>query len=483
MPSQSAVSAVRLTWFSWWWAVAVLFHTLQAWPVFGGLANPTAVGMWEYVAAGAALVVIVRPAWLPALVPMSVGVVVSAWLAAPFIGNHWVVSSLLSIAFLAALGYRLARRRVPSGYALEGTFLPTARGVFLCFYSFSAIAKINRGFLEPLTSCATYFTDQTGRSLGWQSIDTAGSGAFGRAMAIGVIVIELSVVVLLAGRRTRMWGVLLGVLFHGVIGLDGTHSFADFTALVYAFLVLFVPDRFFPWVGQVLAGRQAVATTCRYVRGYLLAATALTLVLIIGIDDGGSTYGRVGDVRDGLWRLITVVVVVAVVGFMVAERRALRAERIVLVPVARWLLLVPLLAVVNGVLPYAGVKTAYSWNMYSNLVTAPGYENGLLVPTGWGWDGRQADLVQIVDSSDPGLRRYLDADYLIPFEMFRDYTSSRPSLSVVYRRGGELVTVPEAGVHPELSRPISVWRRKLGGLRSIDATGPARCQVSFLPAL
>jgi len=472
----------RLVWFSWWWALAVLLHTLQAWPVFGGMANPSWLALWEYVAAAAALVLIVRPLMLPALVVMSLGIFISAWMAAPLIGNHWMISALLSLGFLGTLAHALVRRTGLVVDALMRSFLPVARGVFLVFYTFSALAKINRGFVDPITSCATFFADQTAHSLGWQSLDTAGSGGVGRTIAVAVIVIELSVVLLLVLRRTRVWGVLLAVVFHGLIGLDGTHSFADFTALVYAFLILFLPERFFERATDLMGrvrGARAVHTVVRCV----LAGLIVVLIVLLGSDDRGRTWSWVGDVRDVVWWVVTATVVLAVVGILVVGRERTRPESLVVLPTMRWLVVVPLIAGVNGVLPYAGLKTAYSWNMYSNLVTAPGYENGLLIPTGWGWDERQADLVQILDSSDPGLLQYRDDGYLIPMVMLRAYTSGRPSISLVYRRGDAVFTVDEVARDPELSKPVPALTRKLGALRSVDATRPARCQDRFLPAL
>lgn len=451
--------------------------------MFGGIANPTSLAVWEYVAAAAALVVLVRPRSLPALAVMSVGILVSAWLAAPIIGNHWVVASLLSLGLLGSIAYTVIRRRRPAVDGLASGFMPVARGVFLVFYFFSAIAKVNRGFVDPLTSCATFFADQTAHSLGWGSLDTAGSGALGRTITVAVIAVELSVVALLSLRRTRMWGILLAVLFHGLIGLNGTHSFADFTALVYALLVLFVPDCFFTWVRSVRARHTHLAAVGRISACYVVPVIVTVLLLVIGIDNGGGTYSWVGDIRDNVWRIMTVLVAIAVISFIVAERRQIAPGPLMVLPATRWLLIVPVIAIVNGVLPYAGLKTAYSWNMYSNLVTAPGYENGLLIPTGWGWSARQADLVQVLDSSDAGLLGYRDADYLIPMVMLRTYTSSRPSISLVYRRGDGVFQVDEVGRDPELSQPVSSWARKLAALRSVDATQPARCQDQFLPAL
>ena len=120
--------------------------------------------------------------------------------------------------------------------------------------------------------------------------------------------------------------------------------------------------------------------------------------------------------------------------------------------------------------------------MYSNLVTAPGKGNGLLIPTSWQWTSRQQDLVRIVESSGSALTIYATEGYLLTMTALRSYTSSHPDTSLTYERDGVRVTVPSTAADPLLSRRVGEWERRVFAFRSIDADEPARCQPYFLPA-
>lgn len=473
----------RWRWFSALWGLTVLFHLLNAGPAYRMFVHPRPGSWWGMAIGGFALVLVARPDWLSPLVALGVAVPILAWFEAPVMGNHWLVVTLISIGFLAALATAAVRTRSTglNRRDVESALAPIARGVFFVFYTCTALSKINRAFLTPFVSCATFFTDETARSLGWRSLDTAASPFWGRVIAVAVIAIELSVVVLLIARRTRVLGVFVAVIFHGIIGLDGSHSFADFSSLVYALLVLFLPTEFF----EVVRGRlgQWERFTSRAIR--LVLGIVLALVVVLqGLALSAGWTSAMADLRNIVWRLFSLGAAL-VIGWFLVHRRGIgveASERISVLPAARWVLVIPLLALLNGVTPYVGVKTAYSWNMYSNLVTAPGRSNGLLVPTSWQWTSRQRDLVRVVDSSDASLRLYATEGYLLTMTALRSYTASHPDTSLTYERDGVRVTVPSTAADPLLSRPVGEWEKRVFAYRSIDADEPVRCQPYFLPA-
>lgn len=471
----------RWRWFVALWALSLLFHLANVGFTSRMFVSPIGASWWGIGIAVLALVLLVRPDRLFPLALVSLAVPVLAWLEAPVMGNHWLVVTLVSLGVVGATLHSAVRGRSPEAVDTTRVLEPVARGVFFVFYSFTALSKVNRGFLDPIVSCGTFFTDETARSIGWDSLDTAGSPFWGRVVVTAIIVVELSVVALLIIRRTRVLGVFVAVVFHGIIGLDGLHSFADFSSLVYALLMLFLPADFFTAVSARLGGFARLASrSVRYA-----CATSLVLVLAIrGSSLSGFWADFPADARDTVWRVFSLGLAVVVGWYLVSRRRmdVDRKESITVVPATRWLLVVPLLAFLNGMTPYVGVKTTYSWNMYSNLVTAPGYENGLLIPTAWRWTDRQDDLVAVLSSSDPGLNIYAEERYLLTFTALRAYTSTRPDARLVYARGRTIIEVPSTRADPVLSRPVGGWERRLFAYRAVDSGVPARCQPYFLPA-
>jgi hypothetical protein len=140
---------------------------------------------------------------------------------------------------------------------------------------------------------------------------------------------------------------------------------------------------------------------------------------------------------------------------------------------------VAVLVVVNGLTPYLEVKTAYGWNMYSNLVTVAGESNHLVVPSTFPLRRAQFDLVEVVDTDDPGLATYIDEGYLLAWTSFASYLADRPEIAVTFRRRGELVHLA-AGDRAGLE--VRWWWRWLP-YRAVHGSQPQRCQPVFLPAL
>lgn len=491
--------------FAAWFALSALFHVLNNSGSFRMLSEPTDVSWWYLALSIVGLSIVLLPTRTGRsvrvlMVTLSVLVLVTVWLEAPILGNHWLVSGLVALGIALAALQTCLRPSTGAWAQADHLVLPVARSVFFVFYSFSALAKLNRAFLDPSVSCANFFAEETARSLGWRSAEFTGTGSWHYLLPWAVVCIELAVVVLLLIPRTRLWGVVLAVLFHGVIALDGEHPFADFTSLVYAFMVLFLPDDFFVWV------RTAAGAHLRAAIGIARAAAALAMAVLIvvqGLLLGPSWWGVLDDLKDSVWRVMGAASAGILSWYAVQRVRSRRSAQdgstadegsAAVIPPVRWLLVVPVLAVLNGLTPYVGVKTGNSWNMYSNLETADGYENGLLVPVVWRWTHRQDDLVRIIGSSDPVLDGYARNGYLVPMTNLRDYLSRSGPVSLRFVRleaadggaesgaaNGSVVQVDDSSAAPELSRPLSSWERRLFAYRVVDTEQPARCQDSYLP--
>jgi hypothetical protein len=151
-------------------------------------------------------------------------------------------------------------------------------------------------------------------------------------------------------------------------------------------------------------------------------------------------------------------------------------------PARAWQLLVPAVALLNGLTPYLELKTAHGWNMYANLRTVDGDSNHFIVRATLPLTDAQAHLVRVLFSSDLGLLYYAEARYDLTWDRFRDYLSRRPNASVTYQRRGEIVHVKRAGDVPGLAVALPEWRRRLLLHRAVDASGKERCLTGFGPA-
>lgn len=441
--------------FARMWGVAVLAH-LAGNPFYGDISpRPSLIGFVLAAAGLLATALVLSPRrWI--MLALGIVVPLSVILEAPVLGNHWLLAGFVSVAYLLTLGDR-------------DRFEPAARGILLVFYAFAAFAKLNTGFLDPATSCGLFYANQ---ALGeWGIGPFSPRGLVGLAVAWASALVELSVPILLVIRRTRTIGVLVGIAFHGLISFDTAQHFYDFTAVLLPLFVLFLGDGYFKRfesIGHRLRPR--------------LRRVLAAMVTVIGL---GVTLANVTPSTELSLRILTDgsfiwwIPYLAAVVWSAAGSLQPVAVRWRMGPVAAVLVAI---VFVNGLTPYLELKTAYGWNMYSNLVTVDGESNHLLVRSTWQLRDGQKDLVTVVSSDDPGLQAYADQGYLLPWPSFLLYTSARPDIAINYARAGSVVEVPRVADDPVLSAPVPWWWRWMP-LRAVHAETPDRCQTGFLPAL
>lgn len=390
------------------------------------------------------------------LLALGVVVPVSVALQAPLLSNHWLLAGFVSLAYVMT-GARWER------------FEPAARVILLVFYSYAAFSKLNTGFFDPTTSCGVFYANQW---LGGFRLGPVPSSSTLAWVSIwGSAILELAIPILLVIRKTRTVGVLVALAFHGTISLDLGQHFYDFTAGLAALFVLFLPDTYaerFETVGRSI--RPALQTV------------ALVAVAIIGVSVTVANVTPLTPVS--AWWLTTGSFLwwVPYLGLVLwAAFGSLQSVSL------RWRLgpttaILVGLVFLNGLTPYVELKTAFGWNMYSNLVVVDGTSNHLVIRSTVPLRDGHQNLVTIVSSDDPGLQAYADTRYLLPWPSFRQYAVANPNSGVVFERAGVRTEVARLGDNRELSAPVPWWWRWMP-LRSIHAETPQQCQPAFLPAL
>jgi hypothetical protein len=135
------------------------------------------------------------------------------------------------------------------------------------------------------------------------------------------------------------------------------------------------------------------------------------------------------------------------------------------------LLVLPVLVCLNGLTPYAGLKTETAWAMFSNLRTEGGRSNHLLVPASVQVFGYQRDLVRVTSSSDRILALLARQGQLVPyFEVAR-----RPNASVSYVRNGNEYRFARVSDDPAFTGTMPTALRRLMLFRGIDSGEKQTC--------
>ena len=433
------------------WGIAVVAHIVGN-ARWGQLVpDPTTLGVSTFALLVLAVVLVLAPGERPVLVAVSIGVIVVAWLEAPYLGNHWQLAALVSIAVLVALTR-------PDQW---GWFAPVGRWMLLGFYVWAAFAKLNSAFLDPAVSCGLEYANRSLASWGLPTI--ASTSVVAWLPVLGAVGIEMAVPLLLILRRTRTFGVILAVGFHGLVSLDLDQHFYDFTSVLFALFVLFLSDD----VRQRLTDRLVL----RRVGPFVLVAG---LVGLVGLMPLGPTSFYL--VRIGAFVVWIPYLAWMVVGVIRARGGGVQEGQLRVRSVAG----VGLVAVVVGIglLPYLEVRTATSWNMYSNLRTVDGESNHVLVRSTFPLTDHQSRIVTLLETEDEGLAVYVDSGYGLTERRFLHYLSEHPDVEVRYEVGGAERTARGADVGVRLG----VVSEKLQLFRAIDLTTPTRCQTTWMPA-
>ena len=470
----SNASATRLSVFAWFWGFAVVLHLLYLSNSYAAFRSFTADHVVHLLLAVAAITLLIRPRSLVLLAAVCMLTPITAWFEAPRLGNHWLLASLIALALLCAMtvGTYVRPRDVAAGVRTDG--LPSVRLIFLVAYGFSASAKFNTSFVDPTVSCANFYANEVAHSLGLSQFNSAGSSAWMHIIPWVVLAIEVGVVVLLLIARTRVLGVILALVFHGIIAFDTAHAFSDFSSVIAALVILFLPDTFFatmtPWLRSIVLRTGAVA----------VAALSLLLILWQSTDTGHHSDQVIGDIRDWMWWIVWALLTTAVVVWVI-RTRTLRSD-VALLPESRWMVTWPAIAFLIGCGPYLELRVGTSWNMYANLQTANGSSNSFLIPATAELTDYQSDVVRILESSDAGLQQYIDSGYVLPMINLRGYSSTHPDASITYERDGMTTTVEHTRDDPTLGSELPWWEQKVIVFRAIDTTEPIACQNTMWAA-
>lgn len=345
----------------------------------------------------------------------------------PFSSNHTMLKNVVVLGFVSAYPVTLWFRRRGRDLSYYDVAAPIGRSALLVMYFFGVFHKINTDFLNPEVGCATALWLKM--PLGISSLWTPW---IGYGIAYGTLIVESLLILMLITKPYRNHAVVLGVAFHGFLGISGYAFYPAFSTLTVALHLLFLSQedvkkiqlssvwlRAKPFFKSPLG----VAATMAWLAGIFLLAYS-------------RSYGLAGL----LWFCCVVVLVYLLLasGFVVVERGKLLDLRTLVSP-ARWLNLVPILFFLNCFAPYLGLKTAQTMNMFANLRLEGGVNNHLVmrhVPPLFGY---LDDTVKLAESSGDAYLDYVAANNLgLVYYGFLNRLERNPSATVSFYHNHQL---------------------------------------------
>lgn len=398
----------------------------------------------------AAFAVLARPGSVLGVAALAGAETVSTAADMPAVGSHRVLALVCCVtilAWLAAAGLR--ERRLPDAGATFAGLAGFLRTALIVVYLASALAKLNLTFLDPATSCAIPMARQlAGPSVPPALLDAA---------IPATIAAEAGLPLLLALRRTRAAGVVLGTAFHVVLALAGN---VPFSAWVLPLYVAFLPAR----LRVPRRPRYSGLAVFAVLAGGWLAGAAL------GPSDPspGLTAPPSGLVSPAVGLLATLVYLALAALLVTAVVGSSRGPGAFPVGPGGWTRAVPALGaallVVNALCPYLGLKTDTSFEMFSGLRTEPGAWNHLLLPQAVRVFGLQDHAVTVV-AGEPALV----GRHVVPLELDRALRARPGAVAVVVTDGDPVSHV--VGPRPP-GTSVAQWALTF---RDLPPPGVPRC--------
>ena len=356
------------------------------------------LGGLHFAVVVAAFWALVRPTSVGRFLVVAGLEVVSIAIDLPNVGDHTLLVGVIVACALAFAAVRAAGdRRLPDPGDLFTRLAPLVRAAVIVLYATAALDKMNTTFLDPDLSCAGLMTP----GVVWFDRSLLDAAWLVTPAIVSTVLIEASLPILLALRRTRTAGLVVGIGFHLVLALAGNIPFAAvILALYVAFLPADLPSRAIGALAGTRTRARLHAAAGASSRTRLLAFAALLSVwltgaLITAVDPG------LGDALvDNGSRLIIVVAIACAAALALRIRSVRKPPRSSRPAGATLRLGSPIFAVglalliLNGLSPYLGLKTATTFNMFSNLRTEPGRWNHAFVPEAVQVFGYQDDLVR-----------------------------------------------------------------------------------------
>ncbi|MBC8353581.1 MAG: hypothetical protein H8E66_16400 [Planctomycetes bacterium] len=471
----------RLTVFAFLWACQALVHQdfYSDWQL-----EHLPIG---WILTGFILATLIRPSSIWLFSGMLVSSIVYNVLKWPFVVNHILVESLINATILAAIASSLivseGKRWHISNKCRESIydrFAPVVMVMLILVYYFAFIAKLNWDFVNPEVSCVVVmYGDLLRRFPFLPSAEQAG----GMTIA-STLVVEAAIPLLLTFRRTRYFGVLVGVPFHIVLGLVGHRTFSALAFALYGLICMRELVTLVAIAHRRLANRLPASTRKRVCRT-VSSAFILCFALLVAAELTGQMRSGIGPLKVyrlpwivwGLWSLILGSLFAACAWQRYRRNRVLPRKSTRARPGLLWAPL--LLVALNGMSQYLGLKTETCFTMYSNLRTEGGVNNHMFVPT-WKLSSYQEDLVEIVSSSIPELQAFTRGNELLTsFELRRLLSSTAGDFEIVFKRSGKIQQLYRRGGDApisELLRPHPLWQAKLLHFRPVSTAKCAACQ-------
>lgn len=438
----------------------------------------------------------VSSAWKPGMLLLLIAIVLKVgYFLLPEFPRGYLFGALTTLFLLFAISRMLKRGgTVQGGDDFFGRFAPVIRLAVFIMYVWAVTQKLNWDYFNPEVSCAAKLHKEINAYFG-SFLPEAHWALVGAA--VGSLVFELGIPILLFIPKTRFIGFVAAVWFHLWLSIHPAAGIFSFSSIILALLAVFIPVSWgeemqrlwnsqMTWIGRGNLERgRTVARWIVVATFFITLITQGALYLLIERSyEVFHTANRVGFFAFFAWGL-WIGASYLIAGWRARKRSAAFPNR--LAPSFVMIGLIPI--IFNGVLPWIGARTQTSFSMYSNL-RSEGEGNHMFLKR-VDLFHLQTDMVEVVQSKPNilaptdrprGIQQFANLGHrVIPYFEFRRLVSEMPGdVEVTYKRDGkELELSRKDGViqgDKEAFEPLPILARKFLWFRWLESLdGPMCC--------
>ena len=323
-----------------------------------------------------------RPACARMLFALMLISTISTVLQAPVHSNHTIVRAAALLGYW--LSFITAMARNDPFERIFDRFAPAGCAALLVMYFYGIFHKINTDFLNPEVSCAVVLW----RLMPWP-LQLLQGPAIEYAAIYGTFIVEGGIAAALLTKRFRHYGIAVGIAvgiaFHLLLSLSAYAMYISFTTLSIALHCLFLSE---PAARQTLA-----APIIAWVRAKAAEPIYKLAFIAIGLLLASFAFG-------GQYTFVTLVSLPVLLPFCWAVLRHGAAPDHARRPVPVIGLIVGALFFANCAMPYFGLKTAQTVNMFANLRLEAGVSNHLVFSAAHRTFGYLEDVATIAESGE-----------------------------------------------------------------------------------
>jgi len=342
--------------FAFIWGIYVIFHFIYL-IYYSPALVPSPITL-SWVNVGLAFLVVLNTHSKPLFLVLVASQLTELWLLMPFASNHSIIQFFFGLIFIATAAKSLLSDKTLNQWDIS--FAQGGRYLLIIMYIFGIFHKINAGFLNPETSCAvalwqTYMFPELIKDALWAHYSAI----------YATFIIEGGVLLGLLFHKTRYWAMVIGIAFHLFLAFSSFAFYPTFSLLSVALHFLFLPP-------GTLKRFKASSTYER------LKPIRENFAVFLVLYSGMLYYAAKHD------SLILLIILFCFIGFptllfaYLFGREKLTTRSNYVWPPQIMPTFIAMLFFINCAMPYAGLKTQQTLNMFSNLHLENGRSNHLI---------------------------------------------------------------------------------------------------------